>query len=162
MVTISKIDSGTHEQQLLDFFSDHKFMGVVNAQRVFAQRPSELWVAEKDGEWVGALLSVADRRPDGLIRGCVENCLVDERHRREGVARSLMEAAEAYYRGLGLVGMEFAVRKNFEPNQQLIASGYRVIREYKKDKRDWDGNLIKGEARFTIRKGFTDCCNEQR
>ena len=66
-----------------------------------------------------------------------------------------MEAAEAYYRGRGLVGMEFAVREDFEPNKTLFASGYVIIREYKKDKRDWDGNLMKNQERLIIRKDFT-------
>ena len=66
-----------------------------------------------------------------------------------------MEAAENYYRYQGSVGMEFAVRKHFEPNQSLLESGYVIIREYKKDKRDWDGNLIKDQERYVIRKDFT-------
>ncbi len=66
-----------------------------------------------------------------------------------------MEAAESYYRGRGLAGMEFSVRKHFEPNEPLLESGYVIVRKYEKDKRDWDGNLIKGEQRYVIRKDFT-------
>ena len=152
---MSKVDSRANEQRLLDFFTDHEFMGVANARRVFAKGPCDLWLAENGNQLVGALLAVEDRRPDGEIRGCVENCLVDPRHRRDGVARTLVEAAEAHYRARGLVGMEFAVRKHFEPNRSLLASGYVVIREYKKDKRDWDGNPIKDQERYVLRKDFT-------
>ena len=155
MSRISKVDSSANEQRLLDFFKDHRFMGVENARRVFAQGPSDLWFAETGNQLVGALLAVEERRPDGEIRGCVENCLVDEGHRREGIAKSLMEAAETHYRGRGLVGMEFAVRKQFEPNKALLESGYRIIREYKKDKRDWDGNPIRDQERYVVRKDFT-------
>ena len=157
MVTlrISKADSSAYRQRLLDFFTDHEFMGVENARRVFDEGESDLWLAEDGDRLIGALLSVEGRRADGQIRGCVENCLVDPKRRRDGVARGLMEAAESYYRGRGLVGMEFAVRKQFEPNQALLESGYRIIREYKKDKRDWDGTLIKDQERMIIRKDFT-------
>ncbi len=112
-------------------------------------------MAEIGDQLVGALLSVEEQRPAGEIRGCVENCLVDQAQRREGIARRLMEEAEAYYRGRGLVGMEFAVRKHFEPNWSLLESGYVIVREYTKDKRDWDGNLIKDQERYVIRKDFT-------
>ncbi len=155
MLRISKVVSSANEQRLLDFFKDHKFMGAANARRVFAQGPSDLWLAEKGNQLAGALLAVEERRPDGEIRGCVENCLVDRGHRHGGIARMLMEAAETYYRGQGLVGMEFAVRKHFEPNKSLLESGYVIIREYTRDKRDWDGNLIKDQERMIIRKDFT-------
>ena len=155
MLRISKVDTRANEHRLLNFFTDHKFMGVANARRVFAQGPSDLWLAEKSDKLVGALLAVEDQRPDDEIRGCVENCLVDQAQRREGIARRLMEAAETYYRGRGLVGMEFAVRKHFEPNRSLLESGYVIIREYKRDKHDWDGNLIKDQERCIIRKDFT-------
>ena len=155
MLRISKVDSSANEQRLVDFFTDHKFMGVANARRVFAQGPSDLWLAERGNQLVGTLLAVEGQRPDGEIRGGVENCLVDQAQRREGIARRLMEAAETYYRGRGLVGMEFAVRKHFEPNRALLESGYVIIREYKIDKRDWDGNLIKDQERYVIRKDFT-------
>ena len=109
MLRISKVDSSAFERRLLDFFTDHKFMGVENARRVFDEGSSDLWLAEDGDRLVGALLSVESRR-DGQLRGCVENCLVDPKRRRDGVARGLMEAAETYYRGRGLAGMELAVR----------------------------------------------------
>ena len=56
MLKISKVDSSAYEQRLLDFFTDHKFMGVSNARRVFAQGPSDLWLAEIGDQLVGALL----------------------------------------------------------------------------------------------------------
>ena len=130
IATTSKVDSSANEQRLLDFFTDHEFMGAANAQRVFAEGPSDLWLAESGNRLVGALLAVEQRRLDGAIRGCVENCLVAPGHRREGIARTLMEAAENYYRGRGLAGMEFAVRKHFEPNESLLESGYVIVRAY--------------------------------
>jgi hypothetical protein len=39
-------------------------------------------------------------------------------------------------------------------HRALLASGYEVIREYKKDKRDWDGNPILGQERYILRKDF--------
>ena len=154
MLNVSRVDSRSNEQRLLAFFALHKFMGVVNARRVFAQGASDLWFAEQGGALVGALLAVEQEPGDGEIRGCVENCLVDPGQRRDGIALALMEAAETYYRGRGWVGMEFAVRKHFEPNRALLESGYVIIREYKKDKRDWDGNPIKDQERYVTRKDF--------
>lgn len=155
MLRISKVESSEHQQRLLDFFTAHEFMGVVNARRVFAQGPSDLWLAEEDSELLGALLAVEERRGDGRIRGCVENCLVTPAHRRRGIARALMEAAETHYRERGLAGVEFAVRRHFEPNAALLESGYSIIREYVRDKRDWHGNLIENQPRLIIRKDFT-------
>lgn len=154
MIPVEKVDATANAQRLLDFFTHYEFVGVENARRVFAQGPSDLWIAAEGGRWRGALLAVEDRRPDGQLRGCVENCLVDPNRRREGIARALMEACEAWYRQRGLVGMEFAVRESFEPNPQLFESGYAIVREYEKDKRDWDGNLIRGQQRLVIRKDF--------
>ena len=50
--------------------------------------------------------------------------------------------------------MEFAVRKHFEPNDALLREGYRIVREYTKDKQDWDGNPIRAQERWIIRKDF--------
>ena len=155
MPTISKADPGADDQRLLDFFTQHEFMGVENARRVFAEGPSDLWLATEESRWVAALLAVEQRRSDGKLRGCVENCLVDPRYRRQGLARRLMQVAEAHYRSRELAGMEFAVRKLFEPNAALLESGYAIVREYEKDKRDWHGNLIKNQQRYIIRKDFT-------
>ncbi len=156
MMTIRKVDATSNERRLLDFFESHKFAGVRNAQRVFSQGPCDLWFAEDGDCLVGALLSVEDRRPDGdgQLRGSVENCLVDEERRRQGIARQLMEAVEAHYRNRGLVGMQFAVRKQFEPNDSLFEAGYEVVREYKTDKYDWNGDVLKDQERYVIRKDF--------
>jgi GNAT superfamily N-acetyltransferase len=151
---ISKADSRADAQRLLDFFTGHEFMGVENARRVFAEGPSDLWLAEADGRLVGALLAVEQLRAGGRVRGCVENCLVDPQCRREGLARRLMEVAEAHYRDRGLAGMEFAVRKQLEPNAALLESGYVIVREYEKDKRDWDGNLVRDQERCIMREDF--------
>ena len=150
----SKVDPEAHAQRLLNFFTAHRFTGVENARCVFAQGPSDLWVTEDDERLAGALLGVGKRCLDGDLRGCAENCLVDPAYRRRGVARELLEVAEAYYRARALVGMEFAVRKDFEPNQSLLGAGYEIIREYRKNKRDRDGNLIIDQERYIIRKDF--------
>ncbi len=156
MVVIRKVDANPNQRRLLDFFESHKFAGVRNAKRVFSQGPCDLWFAEGGDRLVDALLSVEERRPDGdgQLRGGVENCLVNEERRRHGIARQLMEAAEAHYRNLGLVGMQFAVRKQFEPNESLFEAGYEVVREYKTDKYDWNGNILKDQERYVIRKDF--------
>ena len=53
MLRISKVDPDAHEQQLLEFFTEHKFQGVANARRVFTQGPSDLWLAEDHNQLVG-------------------------------------------------------------------------------------------------------------
>lgn len=155
-VRIRKVDAHSNQRRLLDFFESHRFAGVRNAQRVFSQGACDLWFAEDGLRLVGALLSVEEirRDGDGQLRGGVENCLVEEGRRRHGIARRLMEAAEAHYRSRGLVGMQFAVRRRFEPNEALFEAGYEVVREYKTDKYDWDGNLLKDQERYVIRKDF--------
>lgn len=157
MVTIRKVEVRANQGRLLELFGRHRFAGVRNARRVFSQGPCDLWFAEDEGRVVGALLSVEERRADGdgQLRGGVENCLVDEAYRQRGIARRLMEAAEAHYERRGLVGMQFAVRRHFEPNDALFAAGYEVVREYKTDKYDWDGNVLKDQERYVIRRDFS-------
>ena len=125
-----------------------------NARRALAQGPCDLWLAHEGGKLVGALLSVERSCEDGARRGAPENCLVDMGSRREGIAARLLEAAERHYRDAGLAGMEFAVRREFEANKALLASGYEVVREYTRDKQDWDGSPIPNQARMLIRKSF--------
>ncbi len=50
--------------------------------------------------------------------------------------------------------MQFAVRKQFEPNESLFEAGYEVVREYKVDKPDWNGNIQKDQERYVIRLDF--------
>ena len=91
---------------------------------------------------------------DGARRGAPENCLVDVGSRRNGIARLLLETAERHYSVAGLEGMEFAVRRDFEANQALFASGFVAVREYTRDKEDWDGMVIRNQERLLIRKSF--------
>ena len=37
----------------------------------------------------------------------------------------------------------------------MLESRYVTIREYEKDRRDWDGNLLVDQERCVIRKDFT-------
>ena len=58
MFGISKLDSRPYRQRLLDFLTDHEFMGVENARRVFDEGESDLWLASDGDRLIGALLSV--------------------------------------------------------------------------------------------------------
>lgn len=156
MLSIAKVDARANSEALYAFFAAHRFMGLHNARRVFQQAEPDLWFAHADETLVGALLSVEEERGGGGLRGCVENCLVTDLHRQRGVATLLLEEAEGHYRHRGLVGMEFAVRRELEVYDALRRSGYEVVRVYTKDKWDWEGNPILDQERHVIRKDFAE------
>ncbi len=153
MVSVVKVEARQSAEALYELFTAHRFTGLYNARRVYQQAHPDLWFAYDDGTLVGALLSVEEEREGGL-RGCVENCLVTDAYRQRGIATRLMNGAEAHYRGRGLVGMEFAVRRGLEVYGSLLRAGYEVVRVYYKDKEDWEGNPILNDERHIIRKDF--------
>ena len=154
MLTIVKVEALENADAMLGLFEANRFVGVKNARRALAQGPCDLWLAREGDSLVGALISVERTCDDGARRGAPENCLVDVGSRRNGIARLLLETAERHYSVAGLEGMEFAVRRDFEANQALFASGYVAVREYTRDKEDWDGNVIRNQERLLIRKSF--------
>ena len=155
MLTVVKVEALENAAAMLALFEANRFVGVKNARRALAQGPCDLWLARKGEKLVGALISVERTCEDGARRGAPENCLVDASCRGEGIARQLLEAAEHHYGAAGLEGMEFAVRRDFEANRALLASGYAVVREYTRDKEDWEGNVIRNQERLLIRKSLS-------
>lgn len=160
-VVVSKVSPSEHADLVLDLFNEHRFAGVFNAKRVFETGRTDLWLAYIDGTLVGALLAVPDQRigEDGTFAG-FENCLVIPRLRQRGLAVRLMAEAEEHYRSEGLTGIEFAIRADFEMKPHLLRAGYEVVRQYKKDKRAWDGTTIGQQTREIIRKRFSDAAGD--
>jgi ribosomal protein S18 acetylase RimI-like enzyme len=68
----------------------------VDVERLIAERPGSLLVAETDGEIVGTLIAVWDG-----WRGNMYRLAVRSDHRRNGIALELVRAGEAYLRGEG-------------------------------------------------------------
>ena len=67
-----------------------------DVQRLLANSPAALLVAERDGEIVGALIAAWDG-----WRGNMYRLAVRDGHRREGIGLALTRAGEEYLRGCG-------------------------------------------------------------
>ncbi len=67
-----------------------------DVERLTAESPAALLVAERDGEIVGALIAAWDG-----WRGNMYRLAVGEEHRREGIGIALTRAGEEYLNGCG-------------------------------------------------------------
>jgi ribosomal protein S18 acetylase RimI-like enzyme len=68
-----------------------------DVERLVADSPAALLVAERDGEVVGALIAAWDG-----WRGNMYRLAVRDRHRREGIGLALTRAGEDYLRQCGV------------------------------------------------------------
>ena len=136
MVGIAKVDANANADRLFRLFEENAD-DATHARAVIAEGNADLWLAEVEGRLVGALLGRQLRSSDGEIRGGVDNLLVEERHRRQGIGRRLMEDAERFYRGRGLHGMQLALSaENFVARALYDSMGYRVVRQYRRTRRN--------------------------
>ncbi len=84
----------------------------------------DVWVAERDGAPVGALVLLADA--ESLL---IENVAVDPAHQGEGVGRELLAPAEAAARARGLGALRLYTHQKMEANIALYGRlGYRETR----------------------------------
>ena len=139
MSTIRKADASVNADQLFSLFEENAD-DATHARAVIAEGSADLWLAEEEGRLVGALLGRQMRSSDGELRGGVDNLLVDERHRRRGLGRRLMEAAECFYRGQGLHGMQLSLSAENTISRALYDSmGYYLVRRYTRIRRNRAG-----------------------
>lgn len=132
-----------------------------HAAAVIAEGAAQLWLAEPDGI-VGALVGRSIRSSDGQPRGGIENLLVDAGHRRHGIARELMAAAETHYRALRLRGMQLTVSAENLPARSLYDTlGYTVVLEYTRPRRG-DGGMDLLQHRLRMWKNFEDAQSTAR
>jgi ribosomal protein S18 acetylase RimI-like enzyme len=153
MVAIRKVNANTNTQRLFSFF-DANSQNATHARAVIAEGNAELWIAEDEGQVVGALLGRQMRSSDGELLGGVDNLLVDARHRRRGIGRRLMGEAEAHYRTEGLDGMQLAVNADNIVARSLYDSmGYQVVKQYIRSRHDSAGKET-AEHRLRMWKPF--------
>ncbi|OGO50966.1 MAG: hypothetical protein A2148_03000 [Chloroflexi bacterium RBG_16_68_14] len=101
-----------------------------HARAVFVHEEVEAWLAFDEDELVGWILTHPGRSDDGVQRGFVEDVVVARSHRGHGIARRLMELAEAHYRERGFAGMQLTVRADNAPALRLYASlGYTTVQQ---------------------------------
>ena len=96
------------------------------------------WVAEAEDELAGYILVRPLTSDEGYQLGGIDNVVVDERWRRRGIGRHLLDLAEAHFRGEGLAALQLTVRAD----NQVALNLYRSL-----------GFSIK-EARLRMRKSL--------
>ena len=130
MATIRKVDATRNAERLFRLF-ERNAQDATHARAVITEGAADLWVAEADGQLMGALLGRRMQSSDGALRGGVDNLLVDARRRRRGLGRQLMQEAEAYYEAEGLDGMQLAVNtENVVARSLYDTMGYRIFDRY--------------------------------
>ena len=95
-------------------------------EAVAAADATRLLVARSDGQIVGSLTLVLVRIPTGL-RAIIEDVVVDERSRGQGVGRALNEHALEMARAVGAVTVDLTSRPSREAANRLYLSlGFEV------------------------------------
>lgn len=88
---------------------------------------STLWIArypDEGGDIVGMLSIAIYLVPTG-IRSIVEDVVVDPAMRRQGIAKTLLNSAIAYARGMGASGVALTSNpKRVEANQLYVSVGF--------------------------------------
>lgn len=152
--TIRKTDQPADIERFLDLF-DSNGEESIHPRLVVDDDEFDLWLAESDGELAGG--AVLREQPDdtGALRGFEDNLLIDERFRRQGLARELMAVAEAHYRTRGLVGMQAGGSADDPRARGMFESlGYRVVKEYTRPVRVTVYGRQASEARVRMWKDF--------
>jgi len=91
-------------------------------QRKNKAQPELFWIAQQDNQIVGTILAGYDG-----VRGWIYHLAVDPSNRRKGVARMLMQTAEAALDALGCAKINLQVRRyNREAVAFYKALGYEV------------------------------------
>ena len=93
---------------------------------IAASDATRLLVAHADGDIVGSLTLVLVRIPTGL-RAIIEDVVVDERVRGQGVGRALNEAALELARDAGAVTVDLTSRPSREAaNRLYLRLGFEI------------------------------------
>lgn len=109
------------------------------AEAAMADPLGRILVALDGHAIVGALIMREVVASDRSRRGGVDELLVHHDFRDRGVGRTLMAAAEDYWRSVpGITGMQITVRESNEPALHLYSSlGYREVQRRIRMYRDW-------------------------
>lgn len=153
MITIAAVDAGEQGARLLRLFDEHE-EDARHPRAVLAEGQAQLWLALHNDACVGGLLGRRLHSSDSVVRGGVDNLLVDARYRRRGIARRLMLTAEAHYQRLDLGGMELSLNAANAIALALYESlGYRIVAHYTRTRPNSDGVAVR-EPRLRMRKPF--------
>jgi ribosomal protein S18 acetylase RimI-like enzyme len=109
-----------------------------HAVRVLEHDDARAWVAESGDALVGWVLTRPVVTDEGYRLGGIDDLVVDEAWRGQGIGRRLMELAEAHFRAEGLAALQLTVRAD----NQVALNLYRSL-----------GFSIK-EARLRMRKSL--------
>lgn len=114
---------------LLDHIAEDVFDEAIVPKRLSAYlaEPGHLmFVAVVGGEVVGQIAGVVHRHPDQASELYIDNLGVAEAHRRQGIARRLMEALLDLGRALGCEEAWVATEPDNEPARTLYAAHAEV------------------------------------
>jgi ribosomal protein S18 acetylase RimI-like enzyme len=96
--------------------------------RVLDDKETVVLVAEQGGKVVGFVMGVIEKHPDDLLSApyvTVQYLYVDEKFRRTGIAKALMQDVENWAADKSLYTLELKVWNNNEPAKALFQSlGY--------------------------------------
>lgn len=124
-----KVDAVASVKSVLQLFLDNG-QDAEHPTAVLAEGQCDLWVAEVDDTLAGVLLGRCTTS-DEEIYGGIDTLLVDEKYRRQGIGRRLMEEAESYYRSQMVDSLRLNVNvDNFLARSLYESLGYQIIREY--------------------------------
>jgi ribosomal protein S18 acetylase RimI-like enzyme len=107
-------------------------------RNVLDQPGARAWVAEAQGQAVGWIATAPVVTHEGYTLGGIDDLVVDEDWRGQGIGRRLMELAEVHFRAEGLAALQLTVRAD----NQVALNLYRSL-----------GFSIK-EARLRMRKSL--------
>lgn len=102
---------------------DHKTAGEFTEledyfEEIAKHKDSAFWVAEEGGEVIGYLAARVEDGPTYSVNkkiGVVADVAVDEKHRRQGIAEKLFDAALAWFQKKQLATIELSVYSQNSP-----------------------------------------------
>lgn len=149
MTTIRKVEPQANGARVLAVF-ERNAEDALHPTAVLAEGECDLWLAEEGESISGILLTRRMLTPETALAGGIDNLLVDEHSRRQGIGRRLMEVAEAHYFAANLSLMRLAVNVENSAALDLYRSmGYQIVGEYVRPRG--------AQRRFTMQNVVAPC-----
>lgn len=97
-------------------------------RKIVQSQASSLWIAKNEGEEIIAMLSLAIYRTTTGIHAWIEDVVVDQKARRQGVANKLTQAALEFAHQNGAKAVSLTSRPEREAANQLYQKlGFELV-----------------------------------